>query len=98
MKILVEVTYALPDTQTVIAVELNEGATVGDAIAASGILARHAGIDLRTQRVGIWGRAVSLQTTLRDRDRVELYRPLAADPKQVRRKRARDQRDVKPRR
>lgn len=91
MKIWVEVVYALADSQTMVEVKLEEGATVGEAIVASGILQRHPEIR-PDSRIGIWGRVVTPDTKLRDRDRVELYRPLTADPKQSRRKRAEEQR------
>lgn len=65
-------------------------ATLRDALAASGVLQRHAGIDL--ERVGIWGRVRPLDTPLRDGDRVELYRGLRVDPKKARRLRYRGQR------
>jgi len=58
------------------------------ALDASGIAARHPEIDLKTQRIGVWGRPVTLAAEVRDRDRVEIYRALSADPKQARRRRA----------
>jgi len=61
---------------------------VDAALNASGIRARHREIDLKTQRIGVWGRPVTLATEVRDRDRVEIYRALSADPKQARRRRA----------
>jgi len=73
------------------AVTLAAGATLLDAIHASGVLERHAQIDLGVQRVGIWGRLTTLETALRDRDRVEIYRPLQVDPKEARRLRQRRQ-------
>lgn len=88
MKIVVQVVYALPGAQEVVDVELEEGAPVEDALNASGIPARHPEIDLKTQRIGVWGRPVTLATGVRDRDRVEIYRALSADPKQARRRRA----------
>jgi hypothetical protein len=88
MKVVVQVVYALPEAQEVVEVELEEGAPVEDALNASGIPARHPEIELRTQRIGVWGRPVTLATGLRDRDRVEIYRTLSADPKQARRRRA----------
>ena len=88
MKVVVEVVYALPGAQEVVEVALDEGATVGAALNASGILARYAEIDLITQRVGVWGRQVNLATVVRDGDRIEIYRALSADPKQARRRRA----------
>ncbi len=89
MTLRVQVTVALPGRQEVMEVELPEGATVGDAIAAcrqGGLLA---GLDLDAATAGIWSRQVDLTTPLRDNDRVELYRPLKADAKAMRRARAR---------
>lgn len=86
--IRVEVVYALPSEQTLRQVQLPEGATVEDAIRASGILALHPEIDLAVNKVGIFSKLVKLDEKVRDRDRVEVYRPLIADPKEVRRKRA----------
>jgi len=84
----VEVVYAQPLEQDWQAVELPPEATVAEAIARSDILLRHPEIDLQSARVGIWGRWCTLATGLRDGDRVEIYRPLQADPKEVRRQRA----------
>jgi putative ubiquitin-RnfH superfamily antitoxin RatB of RatAB toxin-antitoxin module len=75
-----------------VAVEVAEGATLGDALRASGLLQRHPGIDLGVQRVGIWGRVRPLDAPLRARDRVEVYRPLTVDPKEARRLRYRKHR------
>ena len=88
MKVVVQVVFALPGAQEVVEVELEEGAPVEAALDASGIAARHPEIDLKTQRIGVWGRPVTLATEVRDRDRVEIYRALSADPKQARRRRA----------
>ncbi len=88
MKVVVQVIYALPGAQEAVEVELEEGAPVVEAIIASGIPVRHPEIDLKTQRIGVWGRRVTLATGVRDRDRVEIYRALSADPKQARRRRA----------
>jgi putative ubiquitin-RnfH superfamily antitoxin RatB of RatAB toxin-antitoxin module len=82
----VEVVFALPLEQDVTTLDCPDGASVREAIEASGVLARHGGIDLA--RVGIWGRRCALDDTLREGDRIELYRPLEADPKEVRRQRA----------
>jgi len=84
----VEVIYALPAQQPLLRVRLPEGATVGDAIRASGVLEAHPEIDLAKNKVGIFSKLVKLDEKVRDRDRVEIYRPLIADPKEVRRKRA----------
>lgn len=73
--------------------QLEPGATVADALERSGMLQRHPAIDLATQRVGVWGSLRALDETLRDRDRVELYRPLTVDPKEARRLRYRQHRE-----
>ncbi|MDB5887481.1 MAG: hypothetical protein JWM03_353 [Rhodocyclales bacterium] len=87
-KIHIEVCYALPDKQEVVALVLDAGTTVGDAINASGMLNRYPEIGLETNKLGIFAKAVKPDTPLRDHDRVEIYRPLIADPKEVRRQRA----------
>ena len=70
------------------AVELPAGARVLDAIRASGAMQGEAAVDISTQAVGIWGRSVGLEDRLAEGDRVEIYRPLAMDPKEARRRRA----------
>lgn len=84
----VEVVYALPQQQRLLEVRLPAGATVADAIRASGVLALFPEIDLANNKVGIFSKLVKLDDVVRARDRVEIYRPLIADPKEVRRKRA----------
>ena len=84
----VEVAYARPDEQVIIAVDVEPGTTVEEAIKASGILARFPEIDLKTNKVGVFGKLTKLDSALRARDRVEIYRPLIADPKAVRKQRA----------
>jgi len=86
--IQIEVVYALSASQPLLRVTLAEGATVAEAIHASGMLERFPEIDLAKNKVGIFSKLVKLDEKLRDRDRVEIYRPLIADPKDVRRKRA----------
>lgn len=86
--ISVEVVYALPEKQYLQKVSLAEGATVEQAIAASGIMKLRPEIDLTSNKVGIWSRAVKLQDEVHEGDRVEIYRPLIADPKALRRQRA----------
>ena len=86
-RIHVEVAYAGPQRQFLCRVELVAGASVADAIAASGI-EHEAGIDASLMDVGIWSKPTRPATPLRDGDRVELYRPLKADPKESRRQRA----------
>jgi putative ubiquitin-RnfH superfamily antitoxin RatB of RatAB toxin-antitoxin module len=68
--------------------ELDDGATVQDALQRSGVLGRH-GLDLGAVDVGVWFKACTLQQLLRDRDQVQLYRPLTVDPKEARRLRYR---------
>lgn len=75
----IEVVRALPDGAEVVEVQLAPGATVRDALAASG---------LKGNQVGIFGKRVTMDTPLANGDRVEIYRPLAMDPKEARRKRA----------
>ncbi|WP_052284522.1 RnfH family protein [Kluyvera genomosp. 1] len=87
-KIVVEVAYALPQKQYLQRVTLDEGATVEQAIQASGLLALRDDIDLSNNKVGIYSRPVKLQDVVNDGDRVEIYRPLIADPKELRRQRA----------
>jgi putative ubiquitin-RnfH superfamily antitoxin RatB of RatAB toxin-antitoxin module len=84
----VEVAYATPVRQEVIEVSVRPGATLEQVIRASGLLARFPEIDLTRQRVGIFGEIARLQDAVHDGDRVEIYRPLLADPKEVRRQRA----------
>ena len=84
----VEVIYALPEQQALLRVQLAEGATVEDAIRQSGVLDAFPDIDLAGNKVGIFSKLVKLNETVRDKDRVEIYRPLIANPKEVRRKRA----------
>ncbi|PWC17664.1 RnfH family protein [Brenneria corticis] len=86
--IRVEVVYALPERQYLRTVTLAEGSSVEQAIAASGLLELLADIDLQTNKVGIYSRTVKLSDILNDGDRVEIYRPLIADPKELRRQRA----------
>ncbi len=86
--IQVEVAYALPDEQVVRVVEGEPGMTVQQAIERSGILELHPEIDLASTKVGVFGKATKLDAVLYPGDRVEIYRPLIADPKEARKKRA----------
>jgi putative ubiquitin-RnfH superfamily antitoxin RatB of RatAB toxin-antitoxin module len=79
----IEVAYARAERQWLIALELEPGATAGDALRQSGLLEQHP--DLAQAPLAIFGRAVDASRALRDGDRVELLRPLLADPKEVRR-------------
>jgi uncharacterized protein len=86
--IKVEVAYALPHRQVLLAVELPVGATVLEAAQRSGIASKFEGVDLDNATFGIFGHVVAPRQVLRDGDRVEIYRPLIADPKEVRKARA----------
>jgi putative ubiquitin-RnfH superfamily antitoxin RatB of RatAB toxin-antitoxin module len=86
-RLSIEVCYALANEQALIAVDLPEGATLQQAIDASGILQRYPQIDLGTQKVGVFGKLKPLDTVLADHDRVEIYRPLLVDPKLSRQRR-----------
>lgn len=74
-----------------VSLQLAPGATVADALRESGLQGRHPGIALEALAVGIWGSFCDRGDSLRDRDRVELYRPLRVDPKEARRQRQRAQ-------
>lgn len=93
--ILVEVAYALPQQQLIIQLKLPEGTTAEQAVQRSGILQKFPEIDLAQNKLGIFGKLVKSDTALRERDRVEIYRALIADPKEVRRQRAADGKAMK---
>ena len=80
--------YALPGGEDAVTLDMDPGATAVDAVLASGLLERHPEIDLRRQKLGIYGTVVPRDAPLRDGDRVELYRPLVMDAKEARRRRA----------
>lgn len=84
----VEVAYARPDKQVIIVVTVPSGALLEEAIACSGVLQQFPEIDLGRNKVGIFGKLSHLHAPLRAGDRVEIYRPLMADPKESRRRRA----------
>ena len=86
--ITVEVVYALAQQQTLLKVKLPATSTVTQAIQASGILDKYPEIDIASNKFGIFGKLAKADTVLRDKDRIEIYRPLIADPKEVRRQRA----------
>lgn len=87
-KIQIEVVYGLPDKQELLTLPVDEGTTIEQAINESGIIDVFAEIDLSIHKVGIWNRAAKLSDLLQDLDRIEIYRPLIADPKEVRKRRA----------
>lgn len=84
----VAVVVALPGRQDVIELELAEGATIADAVEAAAVHERFPDLDLASVRYGVWGELREPTAALREADRVEIYRPLVADPKQMRRARA----------
>ena len=86
--IMVEVAYALPHKQAILEVEVPVGTTVLEAARRSGITGKFEGIDLENATFGIFGHIVAPKQVLRAGDRVEIYRPLLADPKEVRKARA----------
>ena len=88
VSMLVEVAYAKPDHQVILQVDVDENATLKEAIVLSGILDQFPEIDLEKNKVGVFGKISKLDATLREKDRVEIYRPLIADPKASRKKRA----------
>lgn len=84
-KVQVEVVFATPVRQELVEVGLPAGASVADAIEASGIADRFPRESLDDLPVGVWGREASRDAGIRDGDRIEIYRPLAMDPKEARR-------------
>lgn len=87
-QIEIELVYALPHKQTLLRQRVALGATVAQAIESSGLLEKYPEIDLATNKLGIFGKLTKPDAILREKDRVEIYRPLIADPKEIRRKRA----------
>ena len=87
-KIRVEVAYALPEKQALLSLTVAAGTTVLEAARQSGIAEQFEGLDLENAKLGIFGKVVAPGQVLRDGDRVEIYRPLIADPKEVRKARA----------
>lgn len=87
-RIEVEVAYARPDEQVILALKVPAGTTIEEAIRLSGVLERFPEIDLATGKVGVFGKVGRLDQTLVAADRVEIYRPLIADPKEARKQRA----------
>lgn len=87
-EIEVEVVYALPEVQTLLKLKVPAGTTATQAVERSGIMGQYPEIDLEKNKIGVFGKLVNGDTNLRQNDRVEIYRALIADPKEVRRKRA----------
>lgn len=90
-RILVEVAYASKVRQIIVVVELDEGQCIRDAIEQAGLLPDFPDIDLTKNAVGVFGKIAALTTILHDADRVEIYRPLLRDPKELRKRRAQEQ-------
>jgi putative ubiquitin-RnfH superfamily antitoxin RatB of RatAB toxin-antitoxin module len=87
-EITVEVAYATPEKQSLLAIQVAEGTTVAEAISQSGIEQEFPRMAVDPKRIGIFSRKVPPDHVLIDGDRVEIYRPLIADPKEARRERA----------
>ncbi|ALO35586.1 hypothetical protein CMT41_13330 [Colwellia sp. MT41] len=87
-KVSIEVVYGVPHKQKILTLVLAKGTTVEQAIIESGIIDLFPEIDLKVNKVGVWNRAVKLADFINDLDRIEVYRPLLADPKDVRKRRA----------
>jgi hypothetical protein len=84
----IEVIYALPHEQVLLTAKVPEGSTIADGVRASKVLERYPELQLDQIKVGIFSKLATLETELRARDRIEIYRPLIADPKEVRKQRA----------
>ena len=93
--IKVELIYALPHEQTLLKFTVPAGTKVADAVQLSGILKKYPEIDPAKNRMGIFGKLTKPDAELRELDRIEIYRPLLADPKEVRRKRAEEGKAMK---
>ena len=92
-QISLEVVYGTPDKQALLEVVVEQGTTVEQAILASGIVKRFPDINLEVLKVGIWNRTCKLTELPKKDDRIEIYRPLIADPKEARRRRAEKAKD-----
>ncbi len=92
-QIAIEVAFALPKRQTLLSLQVAAGSTIRQAIEGCGILATFPEIDLAVNKVGIWSRTAKLDEQVHAGDRIEIYRPLVADPKDMRRRRAEKAKD-----
>lgn len=90
-KIVVEVVYAYPERYFLKKLTLKNPITIQNAIVQSGVLEKYTEIDLRQNKVGIFSRTTKLTDMVENGDRIEIYRPLIADPKEIRRKKATEQ-------
>ena len=93
--ITVELIYPLPEEQILFTIRVANGTTIEQAIKSSGILTKYPQIDLNLNKVGIFSKVSPLNTELREGDRIEIYRPLIADPKEARKKKAAEQKEAK---
>ena len=93
--ISIEVVYPLPQEQILWQVQVAPNTTVREAIQASGVLNRYSELELEKLSVGIFGKVTQLDTVVRVKDRIEIYRPLLADPKEVRKRRAAEGKQMK---
>jgi len=87
-KIQIEVVYALPYEQLLLKLEVPLQTTIAQAVKLSGLMEKYPEIDLEKNKFGLYGKLSKADVVLREKDRVEIYRPLIADPKEVRKKRA----------
>lgn len=87
-EITVEVAYALPQKQSLVEISVPADSTIESIIVASGLCELHPEIDLKKTKVGVWSRVAKMRDTVNDGDRIEIYRPLIADPKEIRKRRA----------
>lgn len=87
----IEVVYGLPDKQVLKKMNVQNGCTAREAVCQSGLNEIFSELDLQTAPLGIFGKSVKDETLLRDKDRIEIYRPLLIDPKEARRKRVQNQ-------
>ncbi|MDQ5878545.1 MAG: uncharacterized protein QG616_1762 [Pseudomonadota bacterium] len=84
----VEVIYSLPAKSELVKLDVADGTTVLQAVEASGLLEKYPEIDVKKNKFGVYAKLAKADAVLRERDRVEIYRPLIADPKEVRKQRA----------
>lgn len=88
LTINIELVYIKPDSQSILKLEVDKGTTIQQALESSGLLEQFPEIDLNVNKVGIYSKIKPLDTVLKADDQVEIYRPLLADPKEARRRRA----------
>jgi len=88
LTINIELVYIKPDCQSILKLDVDKGTTIQQALESSGLLEQFPEIDLNVNKVGIYSKIKPLDTVLAAGDQVEIYRPLLADPKEARRRRA----------